>query len=168
MASGLNRFKNPLMRCASRFSALLIAFSVSFLPSLLSAQQNFQWRNFTRIKDGLGSNNVRSIANGRMGGIWLATSAGLSYFDGFWQNYDVPGGDVSQVFEDRDEFIWATTDTGIHRGIFKRSVNQIDWHDHYSTNNGLIDNRVLTAIQRSADEATGNEGEIWIGTPNRG
>ena len=164
MASGLNRFKNPLMRCASRFSAFLIVFSVSFLPSLLSAQQNFQWRNFTRIKDGLGSNNVRSIANGRMGGIWLATSAGLSYFDGFWQNYDVPGGDVSQVFEDRDRFIWATTDTGIYRGIFKRSVNPIDWQGHYSTNNGLIDNRVLTAIQRD-DEAMEIEGEIWIGTP---
>ena len=165
MASGLNRFKNPLMRWASRYSALLIAFSVSFLPSLPSAQQNFQWHNFTRIKDGLGSNNVRSIANDRMGGIWLATSAGLSYFDGFWQNYEVPGGDVSQVFEDRDGFIWATTDTGIYRGIFNRGVNQIDWQSHYSTDAGLIDNRVLTAIQRNGNEAMEIDGEIWIGTP---
>ena len=165
MASGLNRFKNPLMRCASRFSALLIAFSVSFHPSLLSAQQNFQWRNFTRIKDGLGSNNVRSIADSHMGGIWLATSAGLSYFDGFWQNHDVPVGEVSQVFEDRDEVIWATTDTGILRGTFNRSVNQIDWQSHYSTDTDLIDNRVLTAIQRGRDEAMEIEGEIWIGTP---
>ncbi len=165
MDSGLTRFKNSPKRCAFRLPALLIAFGVSFLPSLLSAQQNFQWRNFTRINDGLDSNNVRSIADGRMGGIWLATSAGLSYFDGFWQNHDVPVGEVSQVFEDRDEVIWATTDSGIFRGIFNRSVNQIDWRSHYSTNTGLIDNRVLTAIQRDADEATRNEGEIWIGTP---
>ncbi|MDE0042996.1 MAG: Ig-like domain-containing protein, partial [Candidatus Poribacteria bacterium] len=165
MDSGLNTFKNPLLRCASQFSALLLAFSVSFFPPILSAQQNFQWRNFTRINDGLGSNNVRSIASGRMGGIWLATSAGLSYFDGFWQNFDVPGGDVSHVFEDRNGFIWATTDTGIYRGIFNRSVNQIDWQGHYSTETGLIDNRVLVAIQRGVDDVTGNEGEIWIGTP---
>ncbi|MDE0503447.1 MAG: Ig-like domain-containing protein, partial [Candidatus Poribacteria bacterium] len=165
MDSGLNTFKNPLIRCAFRYSALLITLSVFVLPSLLSAQQNFQWRNFTRINDGLGSNNVRSIANGRNGGIWLATGAGLSYFDGFWQNYDSPGGDVSQVFEDRDGFIWATTDTGIYRGGVNRSLNQIDWHDHYSTDTGLIDNRVLAAIQRGGGEAMDIEAEIWIGTP---
>ena len=165
MDSRLKKFKNPRARCAFHIPALLLALTVSFAPTLLSAQQNFQWRNFTRINDGLGSNNVRSIAADSKGGIWLATSAGLSFFDGFWQNIDVPGGNVSRVFEDRDEFIWATTGTGIYRGIFNRSLNQINWQHHYSTDTGLIDNRVLTAIQRGVDKAMENEGEIWIGTP---
>lgn len=165
MDSGLKKFKNPLTRCVFHAHALLLALIVSSAPSLLSAQQNFQWRNFTRVNDGLGSNNVRSIATGRKGGIWLATSAGLSYFDGFWQNFDVPGGDVSQVFEDRDGFIWATTSTGIYRGIVNRSLNRINWQHHYSSETGLIDDRVLTAMQRGVDGAIENEGEIWIGTP---
>lgn len=165
MDSGLNKFKNPRTRCAFHVPALLFALAVSSAPTLLLAQQNFQWRNFTRINDGLGSNNVRSIAADSKGGIWLATSAGLSYFDGFWENFDVPGGDVSQVFEDRDGFIWATTGTGIYRGIVNRSRKQINWQHHYSTDTGLIDNRVLAAIQRVVDEVMGNEEEIWIGTP---
>lgn len=165
MDSGSKKFKNPLTRCAFHIFAPLLALTVAFPFSFLSAQQNFQWRNFTRINDGLGSNNVRSIASGRKSGIWLATSAGLSHFDGFWQNFDVPGGDVSQVFEDKDGFIWATTGTGIYRGIVNRSFDLIDWQHHYSTETDLIDNRVLTAIQRDFDTPDGNKGEIWIGTP---
>ena len=165
MDSGLKRFKNPLILPAFRHLTLLFFFAGFLVPFISSAQQNFQWRNFSRIGDGLGSNNVRSIAADRAGGIWLATSEGLSYFNGFWHNFDVPGGNVSQVFEDRDGFIWATTDAGIYQGIFNRDLNQIDWQHHYSLETGLIDNRVLAAIQRRSDEAAGNEGEFWIGTP---
>ena len=165
MDSGLKRFKNPLILPAFRHFTLLFFFAGFLVPFISSAQQNFQWRNFSRIGDGLGSNNVRSIAADRAGGIWLATSEGLSYFNGFWHNFNVPGGNVSQVFEDRDGFIWATTDAGIYQGIFNRDLNQIDWQHHYSLETGLIDNRVLVAIQRRSDEAAGNEGEFWIGTP---
>ena len=165
MDSVLKKFKNPLIRCAFRLLTFLLVFAGYLVPFISSAQQNFQWRNFSRIGDGLGSNNVRSIAADHRGGIWLATSEGLSYFNGFWHNFDAPSGDVSQVFEDRDGFIWTTTDIGIHQGIFNRNLNQIDWQHHYSIETGLIDNRVLTAIQRGSDGATGNEGEIWVGTP---
>ena len=165
MDSGLKRFKNPLIQPAFRYITLLFLFVGYLVPFIGSAQQNFQWRNFSRIGDGLGSNNVRSIAADRAGGIWLATSEGLSHFNGFWHNFDIPGGNVSQVFEGRDGFIWATTDIGIHQGIFNRDVNQIDWQHHYSVETGLIDNRVLTAIQRGSDESTGNDGQFWIGTP---
>ena len=165
MDSGLKRFKNPLTQCAFHFPAFLLFLAVYFMPFIISAQHNFQWRNFARISDGVGSNNVRSIAADSKGGIWLATSEGLSLFDGFWQSFDVPSGNVTQVFEDINGLIWATTDSGIYRGIVNHSLNQIDWRHHYSAETGIIDNRILTAIQRGFDESDGNEEEIWIGTP---
>ena len=165
MNSGLKKFKIPLARRVIRFFAFPLALAVYLLPSIPLAQQNFQWRNFSRIGDGLGSNNVKSIAADRLGDIWLATGEGISRFDGFWQNFDVPGGNVSQALESRDGFIWATTSAGIYQGILNRSLNRIDWQYHYSSETGLIDDRVLTAIRRGVDDSDRNAEEIWIGTP---
>lgn len=126
------------------------------------AQQTFQWRNFTRIRDGLSSNNVRSITEDGFGQIWLATSRGLSRFDGFWHVIDVSIGDsnsndVFQIFDDSDGFIWAMTSTGVYRGMPHNGG--IHWIHHYTMENGLIDNRISDAVQR-------RNGEIWIGTPS--
>ena len=165
MNSGLKKLKIPLTRHIFHFLTFLIGLAFYFLPPILLAQQNFQWRNFTRIGDGLGSNNVKSIATDSKGDIWLATGEGISRFDGFWQNFDTPGGNVSQVFEARDGFVWTATNTGIYQGVVNPRLNQIDWQYRYSSETGLIDDRVLTAIQRGVNESDRNTAEIWIGTP---
>ncbi len=159
----------------SRFTFLfLLIFLFGFGGSLTLpafAQQNFQWRNFTRIGDGLSSNNVRSITEDRSGQIWLATGVGLSRFDGFWHAIGVPGdnanaNDVFQVLEDAHGFIWAATSAGLHRGVWNSQRNQIDWLGHYTVEAGLIDNRILTILQRRNGEIRRIEPvEIWIGTP---
>ena len=150
-------------RYVLRFTFLIIAFHllIFLFPPVSFAQPNFQWRNFTRISDGLSSNNVRAITDDRFGQIWLATSRGLSRFDGFWHGMDVStdnpeGNDVFQVFEDFDGFIWAATTAGIYQGV--QNNGRMDWLRHHTVETGLIDNRILTAIQR-------RNGEIWIGTP---
>ena len=176
MDSGTEKLTNPserrvfallVTRClhSVQFLAFLLFFIPFLIPVCLAVQQNFQWRNFTRIGDGLTSNNVRSLVADRHGHIWLATSAGLCRFDGFWHTLDGPRHNVFQVFEDAKGFIWALTDNGIYRGIVDLSLDRIDWGYHYTTENGLIDNRALVAIQRSFDKMDGNSGEIWIGTP---
>ena len=150
---------SPFPRLLTPFFVLLALLRTS--P--ISAQQNFQWRNFTRIGDGLSSNNVRSIAEDQLGQIWLATDMGMSRFDGFWDEVDVPtggtqGNDVSQILKDLEGFTWIATNAGVYRGIWNASLNRIDWLQQYTQETALIDNRISTIMQR------GN-GEIWIGTP---
>ena len=129
------------------------------------AQQNFQWRNFTKHGDDLSSNNVRSITEDRSGQIWLGTDSGLSRLDGFWHEAGMSNGGpqsagVFKVFEDRAGFIWVATQAGVYQGIWDNSRGQVDWLQHYTQGTGLIGigEPIVTIIQR-------RNGEIWIGTP---
>ena len=129
------------------------------------AQQNFQWRNFTRIGDGLSSNNVRTIIEDQFGQIWLGTDKGLSRLSGFWHEAGGSGGgpqgaNVFKVFEDSAGFIWVATAEGVYQGAWDSSREEVDWLQHYNQQTGLIGigERVVTMIQRQ-------NGEIWIGTP---
>ena len=147
----------------SPFTFFLIFFLLRF--DVTFAQQNFQWRNFTRTDGGLSSNNVRTITEDRFGQIWLGTDKGLSRLDGFWHEAGRSNGgpqeaDVFKVFEDSAGFIWVATDAGIYRGVWDNSRGQVDWLQHYTQGTGLIGigGRAVTMIQRQNDE-------IWIGTP---
>ncbi len=148
----------------SPFTPFLILFLLT--PDTTFAQQNFQWRNFTRFDDdNLSSNNVRTITEDQFGQIWLGTDKGLSRLDGFWHeagrsNGGPQGADVFKVFEDVAGFIWVATDAGVYRGVWDNSRGQIDWLQRYTQGTGLIGigGRVVTMIQRQ-------NGEIWIGTP---
>ena len=144
------------------FTLFLILFLLT--SDTTFAQQNFQWRNFTRFGDDLISNNVRAITEDRYGQIWLGTDRGLSRFDGFWHeagrsNGGPRGTEVFKVFEDIAGFIWIATNAGVYRGAWDNSRGQVDWLQHYTRGTGLIDigGRVVTMIQR-------RNGEIWIGT----
>ena len=148
----------------------MLCLLVFLTPIDTLAQQNFQWRNFTRFIDGLSSNDVRLITEDRRGQLWLATSNGLSHFDGFWHAIDVSdnnpnANDVSNVLITSDplgaaDFIWVATNAGVYQGrIDEQNPARIDWQRHYTIEDGLISNRVLTMIERRSG------GEIWIGTP---
>ena len=147
----------------SPFTLFLILFLLT--PDATFAQQNFQWRNFTRLGDDLISNNVKTITEDRSGQIWIGTDRGLSRLDGFWHEAGRSNGgpqsaDVFKVFEDRAGFIWVATDAGVYQGTWDNSRSQVDWRQHYNQQAGLIGigERVVTMIQRQ-------NGEIWIGTP---
>ena len=148
----------------SPFTLFLILFLLT--PDATFAQQNFQWRNFTRFGDNhLISNNVRAITEDRSGQIWLGTDRGLNRLDGFWHEAGRSNGgpqsaDVFKVFEDSAGFIWVATDAGVYQGTWDNSRSQVDWLQHYNQQTGLIGigEHVVTMIQR-------RNGEIWIGTP---
>ena len=176
MSAFLDLFRSPYLhitlffKYGLRFPFYLLPFTLFLILSFLTpdttfAQQNFQWRNFTRFGDDLISNNVRTITEDRYGQIWLGTDRGLSRFDGFWHeagrsNGGPRGAGVFKVFEDIAGFIWVATDAGVYRGAWDNSRGQVDWLQHYTQGTGLIDigGRVVTMIQRQ-------NGEIWIGTP---
>ena len=144
-----------------------VAFSIILFlltPDSTFAQQNFQWRNFTRFDGDLISNNVRAITEDRSGQIWIGTDRGLSRLDGFWHeagrsNRGPQSAGVFKVFEDGAGFIWVATEAGVYRGIWDNSRGHVDWLQHYAQGTGLIGigGRVVTMIQRQ-------NGEIWVGT----
>ena len=149
---------------SSPFTFFLILLLLT--PNATFAQQNFQWRNFTRFGDNhLISNNVRTITEDRSGQIWLGTDRGLNRLNGFWHeagrsNGGPQGADVFKVFEDSAGFIWVATEAGVYRGVWDNSRGQVDWLQHYTQGTGLvgIGGRVVTIIQRQ-------NSEVWIGTP---
>ena len=148
--------------------SLVVFFLALFLltPDATFAQQNFQWRNFTRFGDNhLISNNVRTITEDRSGQIWLGTDRGLNRLDGFWHEAGRSAGgpqgvEVFKVLEDSAGFIWVATAAGVYQGRWDSSQGQVNWLQHYNQQTGLvgIGERVVTMIQRQ-------NGEIWIGTP---
>ena len=123
-----------------------VAFSIILfllVPDTTFAQQNFQWRNFTRFGDNrLISNNVRTITEDRSGQIWLGTDRGLNRLDGFWHEAGRSNGgpqsaDVFKVFEDSAGFIWVATEAGVYRGAWDDSRGQVDWLQHYTQGDGI-------------------------------
>ena len=176
MSAFLDLFRSPhlhivlFFKYGFRFPFYLLPFTLFLTLFLLTpdttfAQQNFQWRNFTRLGDDLISNNVRTITEDRYGQIWLGTDRGLSRLDGFWyeagrSNGGPQAADVFKVFEDSAGFIWVATDAGVYRGAWDNSRGQVGWLQRYTQGTGLIGigGRVVTMIQRQ-------NGEIWIGTP---
>ena len=150
------------------FYLSLFAFFFTFsllTPDITHAQQNFQWRNFTRSGDDLSSNNIRTITEDQFGQIWLGTDKGLNRLDGFWREAGRSNGgpqetEIFRVLEDTEGFIWVAADTGVYRGVWDGSRGQIDWLQHYTQGAGLTDigARVVTMIQDQ-------NGGIWIGTP---
>ena len=176
MSTFLYFFRSPYLHIAlfSKYSFrfpfrfLPVTFFLTFFfltPNSTFAQQNFQWRNFTKLGDNLSSNNVRTIAEDRSGQIWLGTDNGLNRLEGFWHeagrsNGGPQGVDVFKVFEDTAGFIWVATDAGVYQGVWDNSQGQVNWLQHYTQGIGLIGigGLVTTMIQR-------RNGEIWIGTP---
>ena len=120
----------------------------------INSQQNFNFRNFTQAGNNISSNNIRLVAEDQFGRIWTVTDHSLNFFNGFWSTVSVSDTATYLLFVDKNE-IWIATDTGIHQGVL--DLSRIDWIDHYTTENGLLANRIHTMIQRK-------NGEIWVGT----
>lgn len=118
------------------------------------SQQNFNFQNFTRARNNISSNNIHLIAEDQLGQIWTITDHGLNFFNGFWSEIPISDTATCLTFANENE-IWIGTDNGIHRGLL--DLNRINWLDHYTTEEGLLTNKILTMIQRK-------NGEILAGT----
>ena len=158
------------MNSAPRSRLLQLLLCLIFLsPATDTLAQ--QWRNFTRFIHGLSGNNIRHITQDPQGQIWLATSTGLSRFDGFWHEVplasDESNTDIRSVLITNSRvnstFIWVATTTGVHQGIVNSTIH---WQRHHTAaRDGLTDNRITAMIERRFSPEHGNIGEIWVSTP---
>ena len=94
---------------------LLLALCVA----LSARAERLPFRTYTTA-DGLAGDAVRDLLLDSRGFLWIATSSGLSRFDGqVFRNYDTPDGlpspRVSVLYETRDGTIWVGTTEGLAR-----------------------------------------------------
>jgi ligand-binding sensor domain-containing protein len=96
-----------------------ILLTAGLLPSL--SGQGYVLTRYT-ARDGLGHDNVRTIAADSSGFIWMATWDGLTRYDGTdFVNYfhdpadstSVPYFSINQIAVDRKDNLWVATDNGI-------------------------------------------------------
>jgi ligand-binding sensor domain-containing protein len=148
-------YPNNQKRKRLAYVSILFVFLSLVVCQSVNSQQNFNFRNFTRAGNNISSNNIRLIAEDQFGKIWTITDHSLTFFNGFWSTISISDTVTCLIFSGKNE-IWIGTDTGIHRGVL--NLNRIDWIDHYTTEHGLLSNRILTMVHRK-------NGEIWVGTP---
>lgn len=111
---------------------------------------------YTSSNSGLSSNKINGItANGTI--IWIATSIGLTSFDGTnWTtldsiNYPFPSQVFNCIVFDQNGVLWA----GTNNGLLKYDGNL--WKTYNTTNSGLPANKI-----RSLTVDINNV--LWIGT----
>ena len=119
---------------------------------------DYQKQNW-QVEDGLPENNVRMIGQRSDGRLLLATSTGLSTFDGFrFQEFSVPGANdgeaVNAFLEEKDGTLWIGTDGS---GVLR-----------YSPSSGLTN---ISEIAGRPNERIRNfyrdrAGALWIATQN--
>lgn len=85
-------------------------------PSGLARLSGGAWKLFT-TRDGLPSDDVQALCEGRDGTVWVGTSKGLArYRDGAFNTYTtrdgLPSDDVQAVFEDREGTLRVGTSAG--------------------------------------------------------
>jgi ligand-binding sensor domain-containing protein/two-component sensor histidine kinase len=106
--------------------------AVIFVLTLLSAKLNAQQYVFKQytIDDGLAQSQVRAIAQGEKGYLWVGTASGLSRFNGReFFNYSTNDGlvdmQVNAIFKSKTKGMWVVTNKGIT--LFNdKKISQID------------------------------------------
>lgn len=88
----------------------LLTIPFLLLATITIGQYDPVYRNFT-VNDGLAGNEVFHVIQDSKGYIWMATSTGVSRFDGYsFKNFDVQSGLVDnivfEIYEDYKGRIW--------------------------------------------------------------
>ena len=109
---------------------------------------------FTRYTKahGLVSNEITGITEDQQGNIWIATSEGVSKFEGSGFTTVYNQTNVKYILQDRDGTFWFATNNGlVHHTTNGNTI--------YSKNSGLSSNRVHAVVQNE-------QGELFIANEN--
>lgn len=122
--------------------------------TFVAGLSKYNGKVFTRYttSQGLISNEIANITEDKQGNIWIATSKGVSKFDGTGFTTVYNQGRVNYILQDRDETFWFSTNQGLVHHT--NSGNTL-----YSKNSGLLTDRTYTLVQN-------DEGELFIGAEN--
>ena len=153
-------------------SKLIVHYIFSFLTILLFftlpvfSGYNYQWRNFTRFKDQLASNEIRKIITGPTNQVWVGTDLGLLRFDGFWHNIvlinpktteRLSNVSIQDLSFSSNGDLMVATNSGLLVGRWQSDVSEIFWYTLYDQEIGIQSNYISSVLER-------NNGEIWVGT----
>jgi signal transduction histidine kinase/ligand-binding sensor domain-containing protein len=139
-------------------------YLLSFVFTLcIKAQEG----NFDRysIAQGLAHTHVLCAFRDSKDILWIGTSGGLNYFDGYTFHFYTTGNNdttsisnpsVNVIFEDKEGYLWMGTENGLNRfdrksGNFKRF-----WHNQRNTS--TISNNKVKSIYQDKN------GYLWFGT----
>ncbi len=121
---------------------------------------------FERVKNekGLNSNYIQDILQRDNGFIWMATSDGLSRFDGYeFVNFvgssnvnSLPSSWINTIYEDSHERLWVGTDKGLAL-LNSDEISFTRFENDPNTEFGLVGNSIY-----SIDEDT--SGTLWVAT----
>lgn len=122
--------------------------------TFVAGLSKYNGKVFTRYTtaQGLNSNEIANITEDRQGNIWVATSKGVSKFDGVGFTTVYNQSKVNYIFQDRDGTFWFST----NKGLIHHTNNG---NTLYSKNNGLLIDRTYKLVQNE-------EGKLFIGAEN--
>jgi len=101
---------------------------------------------------GLVSNEITNITEDQQGNIWIATSKGVSKFDGVGFTTVYNETDVNDLLQDRDGTFWFST----YKGLIHHTTNG---NTLYAKSSGLSSNRAHALVQNK-------QGELIIASEN--
>ena len=122
--------------------------------TFVAGLNKYNGKVFTRYTKahGLISNEITGITEDQEGNIWIATSEGVSKFDGSGFTTEYRQSVVYDILQDRDGTLWFATENGLVH--FTSKGNTL-----YTRDNGLTGNYAYALAQN-------NQGELFIGTEN--
>ena len=151
------------------FATFIILILIISQSTSLSQTRDLRFDYFS-IKDGLPDNGLRTVLQDHLGFLWIATTNGLSKYDGYeFKNYSLlkEGSDdrirnrIWFLIEDSKGDIWVALSTG-GLAILLRNEERFEFYFHEENNlNSLGDKDIFTMLEDS-------KGNIWIGTEGEG
>ena len=138
-----------------------LGLSKDFESNVANQPGAFAYENglFTRwcAKDGLTGGRIYSFAEGEGKSLWFGTERGISRWrNGNWRHWrksiDIPSDAVFTLATDHEGKVWFSDRIS---GLY--SIDRNDKIEKYSTEEGLLDNRVW-------DLAVDIRGKLWIST----
>jgi ligand-binding sensor domain-containing protein len=124
-------------------------------PTGLAVWQTNQWRIFSS-RDGMSSENVRTMGDDSQGNLWVGTVGGglnrlqNGHFTSFQKQDGLPSDEVTFLYVDKQDVVWVGTYAGLARfadGKFTR----------YTMSDGLISNRIRYLLEDDQEN-------LWLGS----
>jgi|AntRauTorcE11897_2_1112592.scaffolds.fasta_scaffold00550_6 signal transduction histidine kinase/ligand-binding sensor domain-containing protein len=140
---------------------------IAIIPGLFaqgSEKEPLHFQTYT-IEDGLSDNWIRDVSQDSRGYLWIATNSGISRYDGYefeifrndpGDSTTLSSNDITQIFADRDDNIWAGTTFGLN--LYDRfSDTFTSYRNDPSDSESLPGNSIRKIYESTA-------GDLWIGT----
>lgn len=144
----------------------LFLIEISFFVNLSAQIDPTEFAHLT-TENGLSINNVTSIVQDKKGFIWVGTTNGLNFYDGYNFRLFFPNDSnansltspyIAYLLEDNHGFIWIATIDGLNK--YDRKTNTFYRYKHDpNDSHSLSNNNVYTIFQDK-------ENNIWVGTIN--